>query len=449
MMRTKTIILGTIFDFLLLFCFTCYSSGAVVSPALYGQKEGVVIIYVQNSGGKIVITGNGFIISPEGVVATHRDLISKLHETPGNILIARTHNNIFFQMNDLIPFGADNEIALVRTSGKDLPTVRLTTAYRPEAGDTVYVIGSPEGHKITVSEGSIQTALSKDEPVRITPHLPRGSVGSPVLNAGGEVFGIAAARNGKSYALRILPYQAEMYIGISYASSEQHQPAIQAFKRALRIKPDYADAYNGLGISYAKTERYHEAVEAFENASRLDPDYAKPYGNLGIVYDILGMHDEALEAYAKAVSINPDYAEAHNGLGVYYARSGEYRMAIEAFTTAVSAKPDYEEAFSNLAAVCSIEGKQEMAMETYERIVRINPANSEARLNLAMGHLKFGDEDSAFLQYEMLKEQNAEMAQQLYRAFETLGIAVPDEPEHEEQLESERHSGYENASEEE
>jgi tetratricopeptide (TPR) repeat protein len=94
--------------------------------------------------------------------------------------------------------------------------------------------------------------------------------------------------------------------------------ARKAFKRAIALKPDYAEAYNSLGMSYQGFKFglviygtfYKKAVEAHKKAIRLKPDYAEAYWGLGKAYLALGQHDRAMEALQQAIHLKPDYEEA-------------------------------------------------------------------------------------------------------------------------------------------
>jgi len=72
-----------------------------------------------------------------------------------------------------------------------------------------------------------------------------------------------------------------------------------------------------LVLSTAKLGRYQDAIEAFKQAIRIKPDDAKATPIiLVIAYNRLGRHQEAIEAYKQAIKVKPDYAEAHYNLAL-------------------------------------------------------------------------------------------------------------------------------------
>ena len=60
------------------------------------------------------------------------------------------------------------------------------------------------------------------------------------------------------------------------------EEAIEAYNKALSIKPDYADAYYNLGIALQDQSKLEEAIEAYKKALSIKPDYADAYYNMGI-----------------------------------------------------------------------------------------------------------------------------------------------------------------------
>ena len=78
--------------------------------------------------------------------------------------------------------------------------------------------------------------------------------------------------------------RAELYYdrGVIYDSVGLRSLARLDFNRALRLKPDFVDAYNFLGIHYTQLQEFNQAYEAFDSAIDLDPKHEYAYLNRGI-----------------------------------------------------------------------------------------------------------------------------------------------------------------------
>lgn len=67
-------------------------------------------------------------------------------------------------------------------------------------------------------------------------------------------------------------------------------------------KSDDYSSWNNKGNELYKSGRYQEALEAYRKAIVLKPDYHSAFYNMGNVLYKLGRHEEALEYYNKAIS---------------------------------------------------------------------------------------------------------------------------------------------------
>ena len=90
--------------------------------------------------------------------------------------------------------------------------------------------------------------------------------------------------------------------------------AIEQFKQALKIKPNYAKAHYNLGTALIQTGRVSEAIEQFEQALQIKPDYAHAHNNLGGALMLKGRVSEAIEQFNQALQIKADFAEAQINL---------------------------------------------------------------------------------------------------------------------------------------
>ena len=78
--------------------------------------------------------------------------------------------------------------------------------------------------------------------------------------------------------------RAELYYdrGVIYDSVGLRSLARLDFNRALRLKPNFVDAYNFLGIHYTQLQEFNQAYEAFDSAIDLDSKHEYAYLNRGI-----------------------------------------------------------------------------------------------------------------------------------------------------------------------
>jgi Flp pilus assembly protein TadD len=60
------------------------------------------------------------------------------------------------------------------------------------------------------------------------------------------------------------------------------------------------------GMELAQVDLWHDAVEQWKQAVTIDPDYAAAWNDLAIGYEQIGKFPEAREAYDKALAIDPD-----------------------------------------------------------------------------------------------------------------------------------------------
>ena len=71
-------------------------------------------------------------------------------------------------------------------------------------------------------------------------------------------------------------------LGVAYSDLNRNDDAIEAYRQALRINPEYAAAWNNLGATYGKINRYDDEIEAHRQALRINPKYASAWYNLGM-----------------------------------------------------------------------------------------------------------------------------------------------------------------------
>ena len=144
--------------------------------------------------------------------------------------------------------------------------------------------------------------------------MPRRTTTWAMLQGAGE-----AGRSG-----RLLPPGTGTEAGLCRGAQQPGQclqdqgkldEAVACYRRALELKPDYAEAHNNLGNALKEQGKLDEAVACYRRALELKPDYAEAHNNLGNALKDQGKLDEAVACYRRALELKPDYAEAHSNLG--------------------------------------------------------------------------------------------------------------------------------------
>lgn len=111
---------------------------------------------------------------------------------------------------------------------------------------------------------------------------------------------------------------------------EERDPvaAIDAYRRALRLRPECTEAWINLGRLFAESGDPAAAHDCFRSAVDLDPAEATAYYNLGVLAQDAGKEAEAIALYRRALEIDPRLAEAHYNLATLFDQSGDSRSAI-------------------------------------------------------------------------------------------------------------------------
>ncbi len=195
--------------------------------------------------------------------------------------------------------------------------------------------------------------------------------------------------------------------------------AVEAFQKAVEMKPDEAKYAAALGDAYfeadmpaAAAASYEKAVRAggedFELLIRLaqlaarleksseSADYvrraraaavtgaekARVFLAEGLWHDRRGDLAAALNSFRTAAAFDDANPDVYYNLGVLEARLRSYDRAVDALRVAIRLNPNYAAAHTQLGNVFAARGLREEAAREYERAVQIDSSAVEAAFNL-------------------------------------------------------------------
>lgn len=121
-------------------------------------------------------------------------------------------------------------------------------------------------------------------------------------------------------------------LGRYYQGQNRYEKAIEAYRKALKIDVNLAEAHNGLGVVYSRQGKWQEAIGEFNTALQKAPQASHIYNNLGYAYYLQGQDDQSISAYKQALALNPGNQRAQANLDLVYKKSGNFKAALQADT---------------------------------------------------------------------------------------------------------------------
>ncbi|MDA2934968.1 tetratricopeptide repeat protein [Acidobacteria bacterium AH-259-D05] len=116
--------------------------------------------------------------------------------------------------------------------------------------------------------------------------------------------------------------------GLKYDASEESYPrALHAYQEALRLNPNFADAYVNMGNVYYYQKHFEDAQRCYRLGIESDPDNAKAYFNLGNTLDEVGCTKEAIHAYQKSLDLDPNFPDVYYNLAATCEKLELWRQA--------------------------------------------------------------------------------------------------------------------------
>ena len=128
--------------------------------------------------------------------------------------------------------------------------------------------------------------------------------------------------------------------GIVYSENGEHDKAIAAFRQAIDLKTDYANAHYNLALVYLRTGEIDKALSGFYGAIQMKRNYAEAYNNRGIVYHLKGETLYAIQDFSMAIGLNQQLVEAYTNRGSLYLDRSDIQPALDDFHIAIKLDSD-------------------------------------------------------------------------------------------------------------
>jgi tetratricopeptide (TPR) repeat protein len=202
------------------------------------------------------------------------------------------------------------------------------------------------------------------------------------------------------------------------AHGRNHEPdlALEDCNEALRLDPDYVDAYANRCFAYSERHEPDLALADCNEAIRRRPDYVLAYNNRGIAYQTKGDLDRAIDDYNKAERLGSKYyVAAVNNRGTAYEAKGDFDRAIADYRTAIIFDRKFARAYGNLCRARAVVDRDlQSALANCDEFLYLQPNDARGLDSRGLVHLKLGSFAQAITDYDAAIAQNATDADSLY-----------------------------------
>jgi tetratricopeptide (TPR) repeat protein len=257
------------------------------------------------------------------------------------------------------------------------------------------------------------------------------------------------------------PAQTLFESGRALASIDEWKLAVEAFRQATVVRPDFADAWAFWGearqhvedfslnpvpppelekalslepgslsantlmaLFYQRHARFDQAVEYLRKVTRLYPKSPALQVELGEALALSGDLEAALQAYQQAVALAPQDPSYHRQLAGFCIRY-EYRLSevgLAAARQAVLLDPQGPDSLDVLGQALFILGDLANAERFYLRALEVQPKHTSAHLHLGLLYILQGESQRARQEWSLVISlapgaPTAEQAQRLINNY--------------------------------
>jgi TolB-like protein/Tfp pilus assembly protein PilF len=171
----------------------------------------------------------------------------------------------------------------------------------------------------------------------------------------------------------------------AYATSgldTDFERALEMYKKAFEVEPDYALAYTGLvwayehKYSFTRIPEIHElALEYAKKSYDLYPNLAETNFAGGYYFFSRNDLDRSFDCYRRALALNPNRMGILHGIALSYDRLGLYHQAIKFYRRVLELSPGYLFSQGNLVTCYLYSGDQENAADSIRKVMTASPDN--------------------------------------------------------------------------
>lgn len=177
-------------------------------------------------------------------------------------------------------------------------------------------------------------------------------------------------------------FRAHFYWGLALIGDRRYREAIDALEIALDLDPTHLQSHVAMGDAQLKLGDVDEATASYYRALKLRPEYPAALDGVARGYRAKADEVEAIAQFRRAIAANKGYAPSYTHLGDLYLEQRRYEEAVELLEEAVSIRADYAPGLNRLALAYGKLGLDTEAIASIQRAIELQPNNADHRATL-------------------------------------------------------------------
>jgi len=116
--------------------------------------------------------------------------------------------------------------------------------------------------------------------------------------------------------------------GNTYLQQNKYKDATKAFKKSIKLDPEFVYAHDHLAITYRKQDLFKKAIGTYNKSLKIFPEGNLALLNLAAIYTLQGKEDKAQDTFLKLRYLYPKDPEGYFGLAKLLILKRQFKEAL-------------------------------------------------------------------------------------------------------------------------
>jgi len=212
----------------------------------------------------------------------------------------------------------------------------------------------------------------------------------------------------------------------NYLKAKDFKTVVYGCEKLITKFPNNAFLFNLLGLALHGNGNYLIAIDKFKRALDLDPNFLPAKNNLANSYKAIGNFEKAEFYYKNVLKIKPNYIQALNNYANLKALIFDYYPAIELYNEALKIKENDETILFTLANAYHAIGETDKTKEIAEKILKLHPKHVSAHkllssiVDYSKDQANLDQMEDIILEKDLSNPQIVDLSFALGKAYEDL-----------------------------